>query len=222
MSARVSHSLLDPYLTTPIRPWYRWLRLPPRMPPEAIVLTGHAAAIAAAACWGFAGTHPALAFIAAALIVMHHLCDVFDGQHARATGQCRHGGELLDHFCDPLSIAYLILGWAAIAGNVAWAIPGVVIVMATAVLTNIKAKLGGDFELPRFGPTELKTFLAILAGLTGWGMTWDADQTRSVLAAILLGVSLIAALRLPFELAAAIRSVNRSTAPVDQSEWQNR
>ncbi len=34
--------------------------------------------------------------LAAAGVAGNHLCDVLDGTHARTTGQCRNGGELLD------------------------------------------------------------------------------------------------------------------------------
>lgn len=219
--ARVSHSLLDPYLTTPLRGFYPLLSLPRRLPPESIVLMGHACAIAAAVALAFSIQLPWLGALAGLFVVAHHLCDVFDGQHARATNQCRHGGELLDHFLDPLSISYLVVAWAFAAGTPAWAIPGVLIVMATAVLTNLKAKLGAAFELPRLGPTELKAGLAILSFVAAIGAQIAPPVTQSVLQWLLIGVTLAAGLRLPIEIASAVNAVNKSDTEVDQTEWVN-
>lgn len=220
-AARLSHSLLDPYLTTPIRQYYPALHLPLRLPPEAIVLTGHTCAIAAALSLAFMPQLWWLGIVAGLFVAGHHLCDIFDGQHARATNQCRHGGELLDHFLDPLSISYLIVGWAFAAGQPLWAMPGVVVVMATAVLTNIKAKLGGTFELPRFGPTEFKTFMAVLPIAAGVGMLWQAELTATILGWTLLTLTALSIIKLPFDVIAAVRSVNRSKSEVDTTEWVN-
>lgn len=219
--ARISHSLLDPLLTTPIRQYYPALHLPQWLPPEAIVVAGHLCAVGAAVALALTPTLWWLGFVTAALVVGHHLCDVFDGQHARATGQCRHGGELLDHFLDPMSISYLVIGWAFAAGHPLWALPGVVVVMATAVLTNIKAKLGGTFELPRLGPTEFKTFMAVLPASASLGMLLGPALTQTTLAWLLAGLTVIAVIRLPFELVAAVRSVNASDVQVDETEWVN-
>ena len=218
---RVSHSLLDPYLTTPFRKYYPALNLPKRLPPEAIVLMGHAAGIAAALCMAVTPTIPWLGILSALFVVAHHLCDVFDGQHARATGQCRNGGELLDHFLDPLSIAYLVLGWGFAVGHPLWALPGALIVMATAVLTNLKAKLGGTFELPALGPTEFKTFMTFLPLVAAAGYTFAPTVIVPVLGYSLLSLTAAAALRLPFEIVSAVRSVNRSSQEADTTEWVN-
>ena len=109
MPQRVSYSLLDPWFSGPLKALYPRLPIPRRLPPEAIVACGHLAAIAGAV--GFAlSTRWAWAGVLAAVgVALNHTCDVLDGTHARATGQCRNGGELLDHFVDPLSFSY----WAA-------------------------------------------------------------------------------------------------------------
>lgn len=220
-AVRISHSLLDPYLTTPLRAWYPFLALPKRLPPEAIVIAGHVCGVLAAISLALSPSWSLLAVFAGLFVVGHHLCDIFDGQHARATGQCRHGGELLDHFLDPLSISYLVLGWAWAAGTPALAIPGVLVVMGTAVLTNIKAKLGGAFELSRLGPTEFKAFMACMPIAAGIGLTFAPAITQQVLWWTLAAMTAAAVLRLPFELVAAVRDVNRSDKAIDTTEWIN-
>lgn len=158
--ARVSHSLLDPWLTAPLKRLYPRLLIPRKFPPEGIVLAGHACAIAGAigfACsakWWWGG------LVAAAGVALNHFADLMDGTHARATNQCRNGGELLDHFTDPLSFSYWMIGIALAAGAAWWGVAAVLCIYATAVLTNIRAKITGEFALAAFGPTEFKTLLA--------------------------------------------------------------
>ena len=50
----------------------------------------------------------------------------------------------------------------------------VICLYATAVLTNIKAKMIGEFTLARFGPTEFKTLLGLDTLLVGFGLNSDA------------------------------------------------
>jgi phosphatidylglycerophosphate synthase len=83
--------------------------------------------------------------LAALGVALNHTCDVLDGTHARATNQCRNGGELLDHFVDPLSFAYWAAGLSSAAISHSLGAPwvgmaGVAVIFATAVLTNIRAK----------------------------------------------------------------------------------
>ena len=114
-------------------------------------------------------THWAGGILAAAGIAGNHFADCIDGTHARATGQCRNGGELLDHFTDPLSFAYWLVGMGVACARIDLALVAVVILFAMAVLTNIKAKLIGEFTLAKYGPTEFKATLmgiGILATLT--------------------------------------------------------
>src|SRR5262245_18109744 len=103
MSQRVSNSLLDPWFTRPLKALYWRLPVPRRLPPEAIVACGHVSAICGAVGFGLSASYGWAGLMAAAGVVLNHACDVMDGTHSRATGQCRNGGELLDHFVDPLS-----------------------------------------------------------------------------------------------------------------------
>lgn len=219
MSQRISHSLLDPYLTTPAKRQYSRLHLPAWLPPEAIVGMGHASAIVGAVGLAFSTTTWWGGLLGAAGIAGNHLCDVFDGTHARATGQCRNGGELLDHFLDPLSFAYYLVGIAVACGRLDLGLAAVIILFATAVLTNIKAKLIGEFTLSAFGPTEFKTLL-VLFGLTVAGcVTGDvADVATGVMWAF-AGLVAVGGGQLVWGLVSAVQEVNRKGQPADTTEW---
>ena len=54
MSKRVSHSFLDPIFSQPLKSLYSFLKIPARVPPEAIVATGHLFAIVGAMGFAFA------------------------------------------------------------------------------------------------------------------------------------------------------------------------
>ena len=112
MSKRISHSLLDPHIGPPIKRLYPMLRIPKWFPPEGIVLSGHVFAIVGAIGFAFSVSHFWGGILVAIGVAGNHFADCIDGTHARATNQCRNGGELLDHFTDPLSFAYWIFGWS--------------------------------------------------------------------------------------------------------------
>lgn len=219
MAPRVSHSLLDPYLTLPAKRQYARLGIPAWLPPEAIVGLGHVWAIAGAVGLAWSTTTWWGGLLGAVGIVANHLCDVFDGTHARATGQCRNGGELLDHFLDPLSFAYYLVGIAASCGRLDLGLAAVIILFATAVLTSIKAKLTGQFELAAFGPTEFKALLAtyaltlsscLAAGVAPVepGVVWSFSS--------LIGFGLV---QLIYGLVRGVIDVNRHGKPADTTEW---
>jgi archaetidylinositol phosphate synthase len=229
MAKRVSHSMLDPWLTTPLRGIYRRAPIPARMPPEAIVACGHLAAIlgaigfASSARWAWGGA------LAAIGVALNHTCDVLDGTHARATGQCRNGGELLDHFVDPLSFAYWAAGLAFSANAYSsWApwlgMAGMAVIFAMAVLTNIKAKIVGEFTLARFGPTEFKTLLilfGICQALTRGIAEKSIEQAARNAFWFIAAMTVAGVLQLALSLWRAIREVNGSgAAAADTTEWK--
>jgi phosphatidylglycerophosphate synthase len=224
MAKRVSHSLLDPLVTTPLKSLYPRLGIPTRFPPEGIVLAGHLLAIAGALGFAWSGQYWWAGVLAAAGVAGNHLADVFDGTHARATCQCRNGGELLDHFVDPLSFSYWVTGLAWAADCLLLGIGGVIVIYATAVLTNIKAKMVGEFTLARFGPTEFKLLLAALgimmAGTTG-GWWLLPELAPRVAFWFVLALFVAGLVQLLWSLAKAIRAVNAlSATPPDTTEWQ--
>jgi phosphatidylglycerophosphate synthase len=219
VSKRISHSLLDPWLTNPIKRRYHLLPIPSALPPEAIVLLGHSFAIAGAVGLAFSTSTWWGGLLAAVGVIGNHLADVLDGTHARATGQCRNGGELLDHFLDPLSFAYWLVGIAVSCGRLDLGLAAVIVLFATAVLTNIKAKLIGEFTLSAIGPTEFKTLLA-LYGLTLAGCA--ATGIGSVLTGVTLffaGLIVLGIGQLAVGLVRAVVAVNRHGQPADTSEW---
>jgi archaetidylinositol phosphate synthase len=221
---RISHSLLDPFLTRPLKALYPRLRIPAWLPPEAIVGCGHLAAIAGAVGFAFSTSHGWGGVLAALGVAANHTCDVLDGTHARATNQCRNGGELLDHFVDPLSFCYWVAG-LAYAGGAPWlAALGVGIIYATSVLTNIRAKMIGEFTLARFGPTEFKTLLVAFALLlavlvpTVWSDCGCAVASARWFVILMSAAGL---LQLVVMLIRSVREVNtQGTPPADTTEWE--
>ena len=161
MSKRISHSILDPWIGPRLKRLYGVLPIPDWFPPEGIVLTGHALAILATFGFAYSTSQWWGGILVAVGVFGNHTTDCLDGTHARATGQCRNGGELLDHFTDPLSFSYWLVGIAISCGRLDWGLVAVICLFATAVLTNIKAKMIGEFTLASFGPTEFKVLLTV-------------------------------------------------------------
>jgi archaetidylinositol phosphate synthase len=226
---RVSRSLLDPSLLPVGRTVYRALSPPRWLPPEGIILLGHLSALAAAAGFALSPLRWWGGVVAALGVAGNHFADMIDGTHARATGQCRNGGELLDHFIDPISFSAWMIGMgvgAGVALESGWlglglAIPCVVLLFSIAVLTSIRAKMTGEFVLHAFGPTEFKTILVLhgcaMAVLVGLG-AGEAVAGR-VLAWTLGVLAAVGVLTLGWSLAWSVRLVNRTGAPPDTSEW---
>lgn len=222
MSKRVSHSLLDPFIGPRLKALYPHLPIPKRFPPEGIVLIGHAWAILGATGFALAPTHWWAGLLAALGVLGNHTADCLDGTHARATGQCRNGGELLDHFTDPLSFAYWLVGLGIAADSLALALVAVICLFAIAILTNIKAKLMGEFTLASFGPTEFKTVLVLLGlglAVAGWFDPSLSGQVAWLAMLVLVAVGLI---QIPIQLVRAVIDVNRHGAAPDQTEWVTR
>lgn len=220
MGKRISHSLLDPWVGPPIRSIYGKMGIPAWFPPEGIVGAGHLSAILGAVGFACAGAYGWGGGLLAMGVAGNHLADCIDGTHARTTGQCRNGGELLDHFTDPLSFAYWIVGWTIAADNWPVGMAGVIVLFATAVLTNIKAKIMGEFTLASLGPTEFKVGL-VLYGLTLSSLHFLQPSLLGPLVqngikiAVLLG-----AIQLIWSLYVAVQEVNERGAAPDTSEWE--
>ncbi|QDS97635.1 CDP-alcohol phosphatidyltransferase family protein [Adhaeretor mobilis] len=227
---RISHSLLDPWLTGPLKGLYRRLDIPASFPPEGIVLTGHILAIFGAIGFALSGSHWWGGLLAALGVAGNHICDVLDGTHARATGQCRNGGELLDHFVDPLSFSYWTAGLAYCSGEPWFAAAGITVIYAMAVLTSIKAKMVGQFTLAHFGPTEFKTLL-ILFGIHQASSLVTSSGSKAGLAEaamnrawwFLLVLVVAGIIQLKISLWMAIKEVNSEDAEQpDTTEWEVR
>lgn len=221
MGKRISHSFLDPWLGPPLKSLYKVLPIPQRFPPEGIVLIGHLLAILAAVGFAFSTKIWWAGVVAAIGVFGNHTADCLDGTHARSTGQCRNGGELLDHFTDPLSFSYWLVGISISCNRLDLGLVAVICLYATAVLTNIKAKMIGEFTLTRFGPTEFKTLLAVygifLAGLVRLAPESQRPGNWSLGFFILLIV--FGVLQLLINLWIGVRDVNAHGTPPDTTEW---
>ncbi|MCH2212592.1 MAG: CDP-alcohol phosphatidyltransferase family protein [Fuerstiella sp.] len=221
MSKRISYSLLDPWLGPPLKSLYKILPIPRRFPPEGIVLIGHLLAILAAVGFAYSTRCWWGGLLAGLGVLGNHTADCLDGTHARVTGQCRNGGELLDHFTDPLSFAYWLVGISVSCSRLDLGLAAVICLYATAVLTNIKAKIIGEFALARFGPTEFKTLL-ILYGMFMTALVSSASPSVTpenwaqgfFVILILCGV-----LQLLVALWVSVQEVNKHATPPDTTEW---
>ena len=218
---RISHSLLDPYLSPPIKALYRRFPIPRAVPPEAIVGLAHLCAIVAAAGFALSTQFWWAGLLIAFGVAANHIADCLDGTHARATDQCRNGGELLDHFTDPLSFSYYLVGLAWSCGRLDLGLAAVIVLYATAVLTNIKAKMIGEFSLSAFGPTEFKALLVVyglvLAGLVASGT--PAFVPELVALWFLTALIVIGIVQLAVNLVRSVREVNRHGTQADTTEW---
>jgi len=222
MSKRISHSLLDPIFSPPVKQLHGALSIPSTFPPEGIVLIGHLLAITAAVGFAFSADAWWGGVLVALGVTGNHIADILDGTHARATRQCRNGGELLDHFTDPLSFSYWLAGLAISCDCIELGLVAVICLYATAVLTNIKAKMIGEFTLARFGPTEFKALLVLygvgLSLLTAGFAPIVSPQT--VATWFLVGLIAVGIVQLMVNLVRAVRDVNAYGLAPDVSEWE--
>ena len=216
---RISHSILDPLIGPKLKAIYPYLPIPRRFPPEGIVLIGHLLAITGAIGFAYSLSTWWGGWLAAFGIAGNHFADCVDGTHARATHQCRNGGELLDHFTDPLSFAYWLIGWSVAISRLDLGLAAVTILFATAVLTNIKAKLIGEFSLAAFGPTEFKTLLCLYGMVIGV-LHWNNISVGPIAQLAFIALISIGALQLLINLITSVREVNENGPAPDTSEWQ--
>jgi len=222
MAKRISHSLLDPYLMPPIKGLYKHLPIPTTFPPEGIIAIGHILAIIGAVGFSYSTTRWWGGLLVAIGVAGNHIADCLDGTHARSTDQCRNGGELLDHFVDPLSFSYWLCGIAFAVGHLEMGLAAVICLYAMAVLTNIKAKMVDEFTLASFGPTEFKSLLVlmglVLSFLASLGRTQVATNLLFWFFAILLVVGFV---QLILGLYQTVREVNQLEA-TDKADWDIR
>lgn len=211
--------MIDPIIGPRLKSLYPHLHIPCWFPPEGIIAIGHGSAILGAVGFALSTQTWWGGLLAAAGVIGNHIADCIDGTHARATGQCRNGGELLDHFTDPLSFAYWLVGIGIACSSLELALVAVICLFAIAVLTNIKAKLIGEFTLSHFGPTEFKTVLSIF-GLVLAALTLAEPGISQQFALIGFGsLTILGLIQLPIQLIRAVKDVNRPDIAVDKSEW---
>jgi len=198
---------------------YPRLRIPSRFPPEGIVGVGHLFAILGGIGFAFATHSWWGGMLAAVGILGNHTADCIDGTHARSTGQCRNGGELLDHFTDPISFTYWLIGIGYSVNRLDLSLVAVVCLLALAILVNIKAKLLGEFTLERFGPTEFKTLLLSFGLVLSGVFVFNPALVVSVSTWGLVLLVLTGLFQVPYRLVNAVREVNLRGDEPDNSEW---
>ncbi len=221
MSKRVSYSLLDPILTHPLKQLYTVKGLPSFLPPEMVVLAGHLFAIVGGVGFYFSTSYWWGGFLAATGVALNHWADVWDGTHARATNQCRNGGELLDHFLDPISFSYYLIGISFACGLTSLGTIAVLCLMAMSVLTNIRTKMTGEFTLSTIGPTEFKTAL-VCAGIGLSSVSLYQIEYPLIQYYLAIGFAALTAfgvLQLIVNLFQSINEVNSKGTPADTTEW---
>lgn len=225
MARKISHSLLDPFLTPLVAGLYRALHIPRWFPPEGIVVCGHLIAAAGAVGLAYSTKYWWCGAIGAIGVIGNHVADMVDGTHARRTGQCRNSGELLDHFIDPLSFSYWMVGLSISCNRLDLGLVAVLILYATALLTSIRAKIVGEFSLARFGPTEFKAMLTVyavaIAIVTAIG-PGQIDTPQHVALGWLAFLLLLGLVQLVINFINAVRIVNAQGKPPDSSDWQYR
>jgi phosphatidylglycerophosphate synthase len=219
MSKRISYSYLDPWIGPMLKSLYPRLRIPSRFPPEGIVGVGHLFAILGGIGFAFATHSWWGGMLAAVGILGNHTADCIDGTHARSTGQCRNGGELLDHFTDPISFTYWLIGIGYSVNRLDLSLVAVVCLLALAILVNIKAKLLGEFTLERFGPTEFKTLLLSFGLVLSGVFVFNPALVVSVSTWGLVLLVLTGLFQVPYRLVNAVREVNLRGDEPDNSEW---
>ena len=222
MSKRISHSLLDPYIIPHIPKLYRVLAIPRWFPPEGIVFLGHLLAIVGAVGFAYTVKNWWCGIIAVIGVAGNHFADMLDGTHARQTGQCRNSGELLDHFVDPLSFCYWIIGIAISCDRPFLGLIAIMAIYATAVLTNIKAKMIGEFTLAAFGSTEFKCLLIIYGlAIVVVGASSHLSLGPGAMAIGFLWISAaIGVIQLVINLVLALREVDMKGPEPDTENWK--
>lgn len=221
---KVSHSVIDILLNRRFRlkpRLYRILPIPRKLPPEALVGTGFAMAVtsglafsqSADGWWGAA---------AALFAVLYWLCDLVDGEHARQTGQCRNGGELLDHFADPLAISIVAVGVGFSISSTWLGFVSALLVYANAYLVMLRTSITGVLIMPRMGTAEAVAAAVILGvGSTLCATTGHQQGGEIFRTAMLAAAAGTACLQVTTGLVSAVREVNRPIhdASRDDRRW---
>ena len=156
MSKRVSHSLLDPFYSRLIPGIYGLLRIPRQFPPEGIVLAGHLLAAIGGLGFALAGKYTFAGLLVVLGVAGNHIADMVDGTHA----ETQASAEMVANFWIISLILFPFLlddrdvrcRQDALRGDRVYSL----CIYATAVLTNIRAKITGEFVLAKFGPTGVQ------------------------------------------------------------------
>ena len=115
-----------------------------------------------------------------------------------------------------------MIGMSIAAGMPYIGIICILSIYGTAVLTNIRAKIIGEFTLAAFGPTEFKTLLVLFGGVLFLvGMKYSGAGVPLIARALEV-LAVLGVLQLVWGLRSAVLEVNRSGTKPDTSEWEQR
>ncbi|MEK9985775.1 MAG: hypothetical protein VW879_13640, partial [Opitutae bacterium] len=95
-------------------------------------------------------------------------------------------------------------------------------IYATAVLTNIRAKITGEFVLAKFGPTEFKTLLIIFGVVLFLANLEEKGRGADLVSDVLPVLAVIGVVQLLWGLRVSVEDVNRNGSEPDTSEWEQR
>lgn len=123
------------------------------------------------------------------------------------------------------ALVRLLVGIAVACQRLDLGLIAVICLYGTAVLTNIKAKMIGEFTLATFGPTEFKTLLVLL-GLTLVALQeqllGELEETSLLLLMCLQALIAVGIIQLVLSLIIAVKQVNAKGPSPDTSEWETR
>jgi len=171
-------------------------RLPQRVLPDHLTALGVLAALGIAVAYLLSNDHPALLWVASALLVVHWLGDSLDGTLARFRRIERPTyGYYLDHLVDAFATAAICIGlglspYMLLATGLAIAVAYLLL----SINTYLETSAFGVFDLGygRVGPTEIRVVLIALntALAVGAGLgTRIAGVDMTVLDAVGLGIA---------------------------------
>lgn len=199
---------------------YKFLRIPAWIPPEAIVLLGFAFSCAAGYAFSIAPHNPTFALLAILAVYGNLLADHMDGRHARATGQCRNGGEILDHFFDPLSFSVITVGLAYGVNRLDLAIVTILGIYGNVSTVFQEAKMLQRLTLKTVGPAEARFLFMSFALSLYFIFTYQGEQQAVWFqTAFLYGTGVLTLGQMVIELIRTVDRVNREGPPPDNRPW---
>jgi phosphatidylglycerophosphate synthase len=206
------------YFICPGEKFYKFLRIPKSFPPEGIVLLGFIFSCLAAICFALSPSYPIAGFLAALCVYGNFVSDYMDGRHARTTGQCRNGGELLDHFFDPLSFSVIIIGFGVAVSQPYLALLTVLGIYCNVAIVFQEAMIMGVLTLKVIGPNEARV-LYMFAGIVQSLVVYSGVSGHVVPMGMLVVACLLSVSQTVIELFKTVEKVNKYGPEPDNEGW---
>eukprot|EP01098_Paradermamoeba_levis_P006783 TRINITY_DN2825_c0_g1_i1.p1 TRINITY_DN2825_c0_g1~~TRINITY_DN2825_c0_g1_i1.p1 ORF type:complete len:256 (+),score=73.77 TRINITY_DN2825_c0_g1_i1:875-1642(+) len=218
---KVSEGIVDTYFffICPGEKFYKWLNIPSSFPPEGIVLLGFAFSALAAFFFAYSTTVPICGLLAALCVYGNFVSDYMDGRHARSTGQCRNGGELLDHFFDPLSFSVVITGVGYAVGRLDLSLAVTIGIYGNVAIVFQEAMIMGVLTLKSIGPNEARLLYIFLGILQTCSMAFKWFSPTFFPYALLYTSALLSLGQMVVELINTVNRVNKFGPPPDNEGW---